>query len=255
MTEVHEPFMFSEALARLKYGENYLKFRERDGGGGLRITKDRLESSGEQMYRLSRTVGRFAKYEVQCGLVGEDCELMLSDQQIEIGKQAELHGTTEVYDQSGVVGTSIITDSLIKGSSYVNDAVVTRATVDQSVISEGSAVHDTFLKNVKVGQHVTIHGNAGTTPLYLENLDIPGFVVIDRPGQVHQLPHPQRGYPNWVAIDTRGEKVLGGQFFISIRGVKEICKYLEKYSHHSLSDKQLQENIAFVHSLTLPEKP
>lgn len=218
------------------------------------VTKDRLESSGEQMYRLSQTVGRFTKYDVQGGLAGGDCELMLSDQLLEIGKEAELHGTTEVYDQSGVVGSSIVTDSLIKGSSYVNDAVVTRATIDQSVISAGSFVHDTFLKNVKVGPHVTIHGNASATPLAFENVDIPGFVVIDRPGQVHQLPYPQRGYLNWVAIDTRGEKVLGGQFFIPIRGIKDICEYLEKYSHHSLSDKQVQENIDFVHSLTLPEK-
>lgn len=245
-----EPVMFSEVVRKLKAGEEVTYSED-----FLHIDKDRLEDSGEQMYRLSQTVGRFTKYEVQGGLVGEDCELMLSDQLLEIGEEVELHGTTEVYDQSGVVGESIITDSLIKGSSYVNDAVVTRATVDQSVISAGSFVHDTFLKNVKVGPHVTIHGNAGTTPLALENVDIPGFVVIDRPGQVHQLPHPRRGHLNWVAIDTRGEKVLGGQFFIPIRGVKEICEYLEKYNHHSLSDKQVQENIDFVYSLTLPEKP
>lgn len=245
-----EPVMFSEVVRAVKAGHE-IPYSE----DCTHVTKDRLESSGEQMYRLSQTVGRFVQYEVQGGLVGEDCELMLSDQLLEIGEEVELHGTTEVYDQSGIVGESIITDSLIKGSSYVNDAVVTRATVDQSVISAGSAVHDVFLENVKVGPHVTIHGNAGTTPLHLENLDIPGFVVIDRPGQVHQLPHPQRGYLNWVAIDTRGEKVLGGQFFIPIRGIKDICEYLEKYSHHSLSDKQVQENIDFVHSLTLPEKP
>lgn len=245
-----EPVMFSEVVRALKAGHEIPHSED-----CTHVTKDRLESSGEQMYRLSQTVGRFVQYEVQGGLVGEDCELMLSDQLLEIDKQAELHGTTEVYDQSGVMGSSIVTDSLIKGSSYVNDAVVTRATVDQSDISAGSAVHDVFLKNVKVGPHVTIYGNAGTTPLHLENLDIPGFVVIDRPGQVHQLPHPRRGNLNWVAIDTRGEKVLGGQFFIPIRGVKEICEYLEKYSHHSLSDKQVQENIDFVYSLTLPEKP
>nr|DAP35001.1 MAG TPA: hypothetical protein [Caudoviricetes sp.] len=250
MTEVHEPSMFSEVVRELKAGKE-IPYSE----DCTHVTKDRLESSGEQMYRLSQTVGRFTKYEVQGGLVGEDCELVLSDQFLEIGKEVELHGTTEVYDQSCVVGTSIITDSLIKGSSYVNDAVVTQATVDQSVISAGSFVHDAFLKNVKVGPHVTIHGNASATTLALENVDIPGFVVIDRPGQVHQLPHPQRGYLNWVAIDTRGEKVLGGQFFIPIRGIKDICEYLEKYSHHSLSDKQVQENIDFVHSLTLPEKP
>lgn len=245
-----ELVMFSEVVRALKAGQETPYSED-----CTHVTKDRLESSGEQMYRLSQTVGRFTKYEVQGGLVGEDCELMLSDLQIEIGKEAELHGTTEVYDQSGVVGMSIITDSLIKGSSYVNDAVVTRATVDQSVISNGCAVHDTFLKNVKVGPHVTIHGNASATPLALENVDIPGFVVIDRPGQVHQLPNPRRGYLNWVAIGTRGEKVLGGQSFIPIRGIKDICEYLEKYSHHSLSDKQVQENIDFVHSLTLPEKP
>lgn len=245
-----EPVMFSEVVRALKAGKEIPHSED-----CTHVTKDRLESSGEQMYRLSQTVGRFTKYEVQGGLVGEDCELVLSDQLLEIDKQAELHGTTEVYDQSGVMGSSIVTDSLIKGSSYVNDAVVTRATVDQSVISAGSAVHDVFLNNVSVGPHVTIHGNVGTTPLHLENLYIPGFVVIDRPGQVHQLPHPQRGYLNWVAIDTRGEKVLGGQFFIPIRGIKDICEYLEKYSHHSLSDKQVLENIDFVHSLTLPEKP
>lgn len=245
-----ELVMFSEVVRALKAGAGNPLL----GGLHTHVTKDRLESSGEQMYRLSQMVGRFTKYEVQGGLAGEDCELMLSDQLLEIGKEAELHGTTEVYDQSGVVGESIITDSLIKGSSYVNDAVVTRATLDQSVISAGSAVHDVFLKNVKVGPHVTIHGNAGTTPLHIENLDIPGFVVIDRPGQVHQLPHPQRGYLNWVAIDTRGEKVLGGQFFIPIRGIKDICEYLEKYQPEHLSDTQLEENIAFVHSLTLPEK-
>ena len=245
-----ELVMFSEVVRAMKAGHEIPHSED-----CTHVTKDRLESSGEQMYRLSQTVGRFVKYEVQGGLAGEDCELMLSDQLLEIGKEAELHGTTEVCDQSGVLGMSIITDSLIKGSSYVHDAVVTRATVDQSVISAGCAVHDTFLKNVKVGPHVTIHGNAGTTPLHLENLDIPGFVVIDRPGQVHQLPHPQRGYLNWVAIDTRGEKVLGGQFFTPIRGIKDICEYLEKYSHHSLSDKQVQENIDFVHSLNLPEKP
>ena len=244
-----EPVMFSEVVRAMKAGHE-ISHSE----GCTHVTKDRLESSGEQMYRLSQTVGRFTKYEVQGGLVGEDCELMLSDQLLEIGKQAELHGTTDVYDQSGVVGESIITDSLIKGSSYVNDAVVTRATVDQSVISAGSFVHNAFLKNVKAGPHVTIHGNAGTTPLHLENLDIPGFVVIDRPGQVHQLPHPQRGYPNWVAIDTRGEKVLGGQDFIPIRGIKDICEYLEKYQSQSLSDKKVKENIDFVYSLTLPEK-
>lgn len=249
MTEVHEPFMFSEVVRALKVGKEIPHSED-----CTHVTKDRLESSGEQMYRLSRTVGRFVKYEVQGGLVGEDCELMLSDQLLEIGKQAELHGTTEVYDQSGVLGESIITDSLIKGSSYVNDAVVTRATLDQSVISSGCAVHDAFLKNVKVGSHVTIHGNAEATPLALENVDIPGFVVIDRPGQVHQLPHPRRGYLNWVAIDTRGEKVLGGQFFIPIRGIKDICEYLKKYSHHLLSAKQMQENIDFVNSMTLPEK-
>nr|DAP87607.1 MAG TPA: hypothetical protein [Caudoviricetes sp.] len=245
-----EPIRFSEVVRALKAGHEIPHSED-----CTHVTKDRLESSGEQMYRLSQTVGRFTKYEVQGGLVGEDCELMLSDQLLEIGKEAELHGTTEVYDQSGVLGESIITDSLIKGSSYVNDAVVTRATVDQSVISAGSFVHDAFLKNVKAGPHVTIYGNAGTTPLHLENLDIPGFVVIDRPGQVHQLPHPQRGYPNWVAIDTRGEKVLGGQFFIPIRGIKDICEYLEKYSHHSLSAKKVKENIDFVYNLTLPEKP
>lgn len=245
-----EPVMFSEVVRAMKAGHEIPHSED-----CTHVTKDRLESSGEQMYRLSQTVGRFTKYEVQGGLAGEDCELMLSDKLLEIGEEAELHGTTEVYDQSGVVGRSIITDSLIKGSSYVNDAVVTRATIDQSVISAGSAVHDAFLKNVKAGPHVTIHGNAGTTPLTLENLEIPGFVVIDRPGQVHQLPHTRRGYLNWVAIDTRGEKVLGGQFFIPIRGIKDICEYLEKYSHHSLSDKQVQENIDFVHSLTLPEKP
>lgn len=244
-----ELVMFSEVVRALKAGQE-IPYSE----DCTHVTEDRLESSGEQMYRLSQTVGRFTKYEVQGGLAGEDCELMLSDKLLEIGEEAELHGTTEVYDQSGVVGESIITDSLIKGSSYVNDAVVTRATVDQSVISAGSFVHDTFLKNVKAGPHVTIHGNAGTTPLHLENLDIPGFVVIDRPGQVHQLPHPRRGYLNWVAIDTRGEKVLGGQPFTPIRGIKDICEYLEKYSHHSLSDKQLKENIDFVYSLTLPEK-
>ena len=244
-----EPVMFSEVVRAMKAGHE-ISHSE----GCTHVTKDRLESSGEQMYRLSQTVGRFTKYEVQGGLVGEDCELMLSDQLLEIGKQAELHGTTDVCDQSGVVGESIITDSLIKGSSYVNDAVVTRATVDQSVISAGSFVHNAFLKNVKAGPHVTIHGNAGTTPLHLENLDIPGFVVIDRPGQVHQLPHPQRGYPNWVAIDTRGEKVLGGQDFIPIRGIKDICEYLEKYQSQSLSDKKVKENIDFVYSLTLPEK-
>ena len=244
-----ELVMFSEVVRALKAGQE-IPYSE----DCTHVTEDRLESSGEQMYRLSQTVGRFTKYEVQGGLAGEDCELMLSDKLLEIGEEAELHGTTEVYDQSGVVGLSIITDSLIKGSSYVNDAVVTRATVDQSVISAGSFVHDAFLKNVKAGPHVTIHGNASATPLALENVDIPGFVVIDRPGQVHQLPHPQRGYPNWVAIDTRGEKVLGGQYFIPIRGIKDICEYLEKYSHHSLSDKQVQENIDFVYSLTLPEK-
>lgn len=245
-----EPVMFSEVVRALKAGPEIPHSED-----CTHVTKDRLESSGEQMYRLSQTVGRFTKYEVQGGLVGEDCELGLSDQLPEIGKQAELHGTTEVYDQSGVVGESIITDSLIKGSSYVNDAVVTRATIDQSVISAGSAVHDVFLKNVKVGPHVTIHGNASATPLALENVDIPGFVVIDRPGQVHQLPHPQRGYLNWVAIDTRGEKVLGGQFFIPIRGIGAICEYLEKYQSQSLSDKKVKENIDFVYSLTLPEKP
>lgn len=245
-----EPVMFSEVVRKLKAGEEVTYSED-----FLHIDKDRLEDSGEQMYRLSQTVGRFTKYEVQGGLVGEDCELMLSDQLLEIGKQAELHGTTEVYDQSGVMGESIITDSLIKGSSYINDAVVTRATVDQSVISAGSFVHDAFLKNVKAGPHVTIHGNAGTTPLHLENLEIPGFVVIDRPGQVHQLPHPQRGYLNWVAIDTRGEKVLGGQSFIPIRGIQNICEYLEKFNSPSLSAEQLQENIDFVNSLTLPEKP
>lgn len=245
-----ELVMFSEVVRALKAGQETPYSED-----CTHVTKDRLESSGEQMYRLSQTVGRFTKYEVEGGLVGEDCELILSDQLLEIGKEAELHGTTEVYDQSGVVGSSIITDSLIKGSSYVNDAVVTRTTVDQSVISAGSAVHDTFLKNVKVGPHVTIHGNAGTTPLHLENLDIPGFVVIDRPGQVHQLPHPQRGYLNWVAIDTRGEKVLGGQPFIPIRGIKDICEYLVKYQPQGLSDTQLKENIDFVYSLTLPEKP
>ena len=245
-----EPVMFSEVVRAMKAGHEIPHSED-----CTHVTKDRLESSGEQMYRLSQPLGRFTKYEVQGGLVGEDCELMLSDQLLEIGEQAELHGTTEVYDQSGVVGESVISDSLIKGSSYVNDAVVTRATIDQSVISAGSFVHDVFLKNVKAGPHVTIHGNASATPLALENVYIPGFVVIDRPGQVHQLPHPQRGYLNWVAIDTRGEKVLGGQFFVPIRGVKEICEYLEKYSHHSLSGKQVQENIDFVYSLTLPEKP
>lgn len=247
---MREPVMFSEVVRAMKAGHEIPYLED-----CTHVIKDRLESSGEQMYRIYQTVGRFTKYEVQGGLAGEDCELMLSDQLLEIGKEVELHGTTEVYDQSGVVGRSIITDSLIKGSSYVNDAVVTRATLDQSVISSGCAVHDAFLKNVKVGSHVTIHGNAGTTPLHLENLDIPGFVVIDRPGQVHQLPHTQRGYPNWVAIDTRGEKVLGGQFFIPIRGIKDICKYLKKYSHHLLSAKQMQENIDFVNSMTLPEKP
>ena len=245
-----EPVMFSEVVRVLKAGQK-IPYSE----DCTHVTKDRLEISGEQMYRLSQTLGRFTKYEVQGGLVGEDCELILNDQLLEIGKEVELHGTTEVYDQSGVVGRSIITDSLIKGSSYVNDAVVTRATVDQSVISSGCEVHDAFLKNVKVGPHVTIHGNAGTTPLHLENLDIPGFVVIDRPGQVHQLPHPRRGYLNWVAIDTRGEKVLGGQFFIPIRGIGDICEYLEKYQSQSLSDKKVKENIDFVNSLTLPEKP
>lgn len=244
-----ELVMFSEVVRALKAGQE-IPYSE----DCTHVTEDRLESSGEQMYSLSQTVGRFTKYEVQGGLAGEDCELMLSDKLLEIGEEAELHGTTEVYDQSGVVGESIITDSLIKGSSYVNDAVVTRATVDQSVISAGSFVHDAFLKNVKAGPHVTIQGNAGTTPLTLENLEIPGFVVIDRPGQVHQLPHPQRGYLNWVAIDTRGEKVLGGQHFIPIRGIKDICEYLEKYSHTSLSAEQVQENIDFVYSLTLPEK-
>ena len=244
-----EPVMFSEVVRAMKAGHEIPHSED-----CTHVTKDRLESSGEQMYLLSQTVGRFEKYEVPGGLVGEDCELMLSDQLLEIGKEVELHGTTEVYDQSGVVGESIITDSLIKGSSYVNDAVVTRATIDQSVISAGSFVHDAFLKNVKAGPHVTIHGNAGTTPLTLENLEIPGFVVIDRPGQVHQLPHPRRGYLNWVAIDTRGEKVRGGQFFIPIRGVRDICKYMEENRPQSLSDMQLQENIAFVHSLTLPDK-
>ena len=245
-----EPVMFSEVVRAMKAGHEIPHSED-----CTHVTKDRLESSGEQMYRLSQTLGRFTKYEVQGGLVGEDCELMLSDQLLEIGEEVELHGTTEVYDQSGVVGESIITDSLIKGSSYINDAVVTRATVDQSVISAGSFVHDAFLKNVKAGPHVTIQGNAGTTPLTLENLEIPGFVVIDRPGQVHQLPHPRRGYLNWVAIGTRGEKVLGGQFFIPIRGTKDICEYLEKYQPEHLSDTQLEENIAFVHNLTLPEKP
>ena len=244
-----EPVMFSEVVRAMKAGHEIPHSED-----CIHVTKDLLESSGEQMYRLSQTVGRFVKYEVQGGLVGEDCELVLSDPLLGIGKEVELHGTTEVYDQSGVMGSSIVTDSLIKGSSYVNDAVVTRATVDQSVISSGCAVHDAFLKNVKVGPHVTIYGNAGTTPLHLENLDIPGFVVIDRPGQVHQLPHPRRGNLNWVAIDTRGEKVLGGQFFIPIRGIGDICEYLEKYQSQSLSDKQVQENIDFVHSLTLPEK-
>ena len=250
MAEVHEPVMFSEVVRAMKAGKEIPHSEY-----CTHVTKDRLESSGEQMYRLSQTVGRFTKYEVQGGLVGEDCELMLSEQLLEIGKEVELHGTTEVYDQSGVMGESIITDSLIKGSSYVNDAVVTRATIDQSVISAGSFVNDTFLKNVKVGPHVTIHGNVGTTPLHLENLDIPGFVVIDRPGQVHQLPHTQRGYLNWVAIGTRGEKVLGGQAFIPIRGIGNICEYLEKYQSQSLSDKKVKENIDFVYSLTLPEKP
>lgn len=245
-----EPVMFSEVVRAMKGGHEIPHSED-----CTHVTKDRLGSSGEQMYRLSQTLGQFTKYEVQGGLAGEDCELMLSDKLLEIGEEAELHGTTEVYEQSGVVGRSIITDSLIKGSSYVNDAVVTRATIDQSVISAGSAVHDVFLKNVKVGPHVTIHGNAGTTPLHLENLDIPGFVVIDRPGQVHQLPHPQRGYLNWVAIDTRGEKVLGGQPFIPIRGIKDICEYLVKYQPQGLSDTQLKENIDFVYSLTLPEKP
>ncbi len=244
-----EPVMFSEVVRKLKAGEEVTHSED-----FLYIAKDRLEDSGEQMYRLSQTVGWFTEYEVGGGLVGEHCELVLNDTLLEIGKQAELHGTTEVYDQSGVVGESIITDSLIKGSSYVNDAVVTRATVDQSVISAGSFVHDAFLKNVKAGPHVTIQGNAGTTPLTLENLQIPGFVVIDRPGQVHQLPHTRRGYLNWVAIDTRGEKVLGGQFFIPIRGVRDICKYMEENRPQSLSDMQLQENIAFVHNLTLPDK-
>lgn len=247
MTQEH--IMFSEVVRALKAGQE-IPYSE----DCTHVTKDRLESSGEQMYRLSQTVGRFTKYEVQGGLVGEDCELMLSDQLLEIGKEAELHGTSEVYGQSGVVGESIITDSLIKGSSYVNDAVVTRVTVDQSVISAGCYVHDTFLKNVKVGPHVTIHGNASVTPLTLENVDIPGFVVIDRPGQVHQLPHTRRGYLNWVAIDTRGEKVLGGQPFTPIRGIKNICEYLVKYQQQGLSDTQLKENIDFVYSLTLPEK-
>lgn len=245
-----EPVMFSEVVRKLKAGEEVTYSED-----FLHIAKDRLEDSGEQMYRLSQTVGRFTKYEVGGGLVGEHCELVLNDKLLEIGKQAELHGTTEVYDQSGVVGESIITDSLIKGSSYINDAVVTRATVDQSVISAGSFVHDAFLKNVKAGPHVTIHGNAGTTPLTLENVEIPGLVVIDRPGQVHQLPHTRRGYLNWVAIDTRGEKVLGGQYFVPIRGIREICRYMEENRPQSLSDMQLQENIAFVHSLDLPEKP
>ena len=245
-----EPVMFSEVVRAMKAGHE-IPYSE----DCTHVTKDRLESSGEQMYRLSQTVGRFTKYEVQGGLIGEDCELILNDQLLEIGKEVELPGTTEVYDQSGVVGRSIITDSLIKGSSYVTDSVVTRATVDQSVISSGGHVHDTFLKNVKVGPHVTIHGNEGTMPMHLENLDIPGFVVIDRPGQVHQLPHPRRGYLNWVAIDTRGEKVLGGQFFIPIRGIGAICEYLEKYQSQSLSDKKVMENIDFVYSLTLPEKP
>lgn len=245
-----EPVMFSEVVRALKAGQE-IPYSE----DCTHVTKDRLESSGEQMYRLNwENMGRENK-NYKGGLVGEGCELVLSDLMLRVTKDSELHGTTEVYDQSAIQGESTLTDSLVKGGSVVSSAVLTRATLDNCIIDPGCLVTDASLKNVVACPHVIIDGRGADTPLNLENMVIPGYAIIDRPGQVHSLPHRAISHLTEVAVSTTGEVILGQAFMEPIRGRGRIIAYLGNMVDRGLTYGQVQENIDFVNSLTLPEKP
>lgn len=249
------PVTLSDMIKQLKKGNEYLHYPEVLGGGWVHISKDRLDSTGEQMYRLKWHGELGSDKDYEGGLVGEDCELMLSNPLVKIAKDSELHSTSEVRDEAVVQGKSTITDAYVSRSSVVTSAVLTRATIDNCIIDHGCLVTDASLKNVFAAPHVIIDGRDSKTQLTLENLVIPGYAIIDRPGQVHSLPHMSTETLSEVAVSATGEVILGGPFREPIRGRERIITYLRNTLDTGFTKEQVQENIDFVNSLTLPEKP
>lgn len=245
--------MLSDLLKTVENGTSSFYDLPRLRCGRVRITKDRLESTGEQMYRLDweNIAGMGRDYEG--GLVGQDCEMILDNPVARVGKGSELHGTTGVYDYSLVQGDSVLKDTLVEGSSVITSAILTRATIDSSTIDPSCIVTKAILRNTFVCPHVVINGWGFKEPLTLENMTIPSYAVIDRPGQVHRLPNTSVGHPNHVAVSATGEVILGDAYMEPIRGRERIMEYMRDIRYQDLTYGQVMENMDFVYDLTLPE--
>lgn len=244
---------FSDLLKTAEHGTSSLYYPQLLRCGRVRVTKDRLESTGEQMYRLDWESVEGMGRDYEGGLVGQNCEMILDNPVARVAKGSELHGTTGVYDYSLIQGDSVLTDTLVEGSSVITSAVLTRATIDSSTIDPRCIVTKAVLRNTFVCPHVVINGWGLKEPLTLENMTIPAYAVIDRPGQVHRLPNTSAGHPNHVAVSATGEVILGGAYMESIRGRERIMEYMRDTQYSDLTYGQVVENMNFVYGLTLPE--
>lgn len=245
---------FSDLLKTAEHGTSSLYYPQLLRCGRVRVTKDRLESTGEQMYRLDWESVEGMGRDYEGGLVGQDCKMVLDNPVAKVGKGSELHGTTGVYDHSVIQGDSILTDTVVRGNSFITSATLTRATIDNSTIDLGCVVTEAIVRGTFVGPHVVIDGRGLDSQLILENVTVPEGAVIDRPGQVHRLPNKSLWHPNNVTVSATGEVILGSPCVESIRGRERIIAYLRNTGHSDLIYDQVLENIDFVQNLTLPEK-
>lgn len=245
---------FSDLLKTAEHGTSSLYYPQLLRCGRVRVTKDRLESTGEQMYRLDWESVEGMGRDYEGGLVGQDCKMVLDNPVAKVGKGSELHGTTGVYDHSVIQGDSILTDTVVRGNSFITSATLTRATIDNSTIDPGCVVTEAIVRGTFVGPHVVIDGRGLDSQLILENVTVPEGAVIDRPGQVHRLPNASLWHPNNVAVSATGEVILGSPCVEPIRGRERIVAYLRNTGHSDLIYDQVLENIDFVQNLTLPEK-
>lgn len=245
---------FSDLLKTAEHGTSSLYYPQLLRCGRVRVTKDRLESTGEQMYRLDWESVEGMGRDYEGGLVGQDCKMVLDNPVAKVGKGSELHGTTGVYDHSVIQGDSVLTDTVVRGNSFITSATLTRATIDNSTIDPGCVVTQVIVKNTFVCPNVVIDGRGLDDQLILENVTVPEGAVIDRQGQVHRLPNASVWHPNNVTVSATGEVILGSPCVETIRGRERIIAYLRNTGHSDLIYDQVLENIDFVQNLTLPEK-
>ena len=164
---------FSDLLKTAEHGTSSWYYPQLLRCGRVHVTKDRLESTGGQMYRLDWESVEGMGRDYEGGLVGQDCKMVLDNPVAKVGKGSELHGTTGVYDHSVIQGDSILTDTVVRGNSFITSAVLTRATIDNSTIDLGCVVTEAIVRGTFVGPHVVIDGRGLDSQLILENVTVP----------------------------------------------------------------------------------